>query len=165
MWEIVKSAWWIVYYLDKDYEPRYLLIKRHALSGKIERVAPKWKIQIWEDEKKAAIREIWEEAWLKKEELIVKQLLWTTSLRSSDTKNGHLDKDVTYFLMKFTWDPSSVNLIEWEWYVGVYKRASIEDVLWLIYYEDIRELIRKSYFMIKDEKKNQWVKASFLEKL
>jgi len=31
--------------------------------------------------------------------------------------------------------------------------------------EDIRELIRKSYFIIKDEKKNQWVKASFFEKL
>ena len=59
MKEIVQSAWWIVYYLDKNWEPRYLLIKRHALSGKIEWVAPKWKIQIWEDEKKAAIREIW----------------------------------------------------------------------------------------------------------
>ena len=57
MWEIVKSAWGIVYYLDKDFEPRYLLIKRHALSWKIEWVAPKWKIQIWEDEKKAAVRE------------------------------------------------------------------------------------------------------------
>jgi 8-oxo-dGTP pyrophosphatase MutT (NUDIX family) len=76
MKEIVQSAGWIVYYLDKDWEPRYLIIKRHALSGKIERVAPKWKIQIWEDEKKAAIREIWEETWLKKEDLIIKQLLW-----------------------------------------------------------------------------------------
>ena len=125
MKEIVQSAWWIVYYLDKEWEPRYLLIKRHALSGKIERVAPKWKIQIWEDEKKAAIREIWEETWLKKEDLIVKQLLWTTSLRSSETKLWHLDKDVTYFLMKYTWDPNSVNLIEWEWYIWVYKRATI----------------------------------------
>ena len=165
MWEIVKSAWGIVYYLDKDFEPRYLLIKRHALSWKIEWVAPKWKIQIWEDEKKAAVREIWEETWIKKEDLIVKQLLWTTSLRSNETKFWHLDKDVTYFLMKFTWDPSSIKLIEGEWYVWIYKWATIEDVLWLIYYEDIRELIRKSYFMIKDEKKNQWVKASFFEKL
>ena len=67
--------------------------------------------------------------------------------------------------MKFTWDPSSIKLIEGEWYVWIYKWATIEDVLWLIYYEDIRELIRKSYFMIKDEKKNMWVKASFFEKL
>ena len=51
MKEIVQSAGWIVYYLDKEWEPRYLLIKRHALSGKIEWVAPKGKIQNWEDEK------------------------------------------------------------------------------------------------------------------
>lgn len=165
MKDVVQSAWWIVYYLDKEWEPRYLLIKRHALSGKIEWVAPKWKVQIWEDEKKAAVREIWEETWIKKEDLIVKQLLGTTSLRSSETKQWHLDKDVTYFLMKFTWDPKSLHLIEWEWYVWVYKWATIEEVLWLIYYEDIRELIRKSYFQIHDEKKNQWVKASFFEKL
>jgi 8-oxo-dGTP pyrophosphatase MutT (NUDIX family) len=165
MKEIVQSAGGIVYYLDKDWEPRYLLIKRHALSGKIERVAPKWKIQIWEDEKKAAIREIWEETWLKKEDLIIKQLLWTTSLRSSETKLWHLDKDVTYFLMKFTWDPNSVKLIEWEWYIWVYKRATIEEALWLMYYADIRELVRKSYFSIREEKKNQWVKASFFDKL
>jgi hypothetical protein len=67
--------------------------------------------------------------------------------------------------MKFTWDPNSVKLIEWEWYIWIYKRASIEEVLWLIYYADIRELVRKSYFMIKEEKKNQWVKANFLDKL
>ncbi len=165
MKEIVQSAGWIVYYLDKEWEPRYLIIKRHALSGKIERVAPKWKIQIWEDEKKAAIREIWEETWLKKEDLIIKQLLWTTSLRSSETKLWHLDKDVTYFLIKFTWNPNSVSLIEWEWYIWVYKRASIEEVLWLIYYADIRELVRKSYFIIKDEQKNKWIKANFFDKL
>ena len=131
MKEIVQSAGWIVYYLDKDGEPRYLIIKRHALSGKIERVAPKW----------------------------------TTSLRSSETKLWHLDKDVTYFLMKFTGDPNSVKLIEGEWYIWVYKRATIEEALWLMYYADIRELVRKSYFSIKEEKKNQWVKANFFDKL
>ena len=67
--------------------------------------------------------------------------------------------------MKFTWNPESVNLIEWEWYIGVYKRATIEEVLWLIYYADIRELVRKSYFLIKDEQKNKWIKASFFDKL
>jgi ADP-ribose pyrophosphatase YjhB (NUDIX family) len=38
-----------------------LLIKRHALSGKIEWVAPKGKVQIGETEKDAAIRELGEE--------------------------------------------------------------------------------------------------------
>ena len=67
--------------------------------------------------------------------------------------------------MKFTGDPNSVNLIEWEWYIWVYKWATIEEALWLMYYADIRELVRKSYFMIKEEKKNQWVKANFFDKL
>jgi 8-oxo-dGTP pyrophosphatase MutT (NUDIX family) len=61
MAEIVQSAGGILYYMAPDGEPRYLLIKRHALSGKIERVAPKGKIQIGENEKDSAIREIWEE--------------------------------------------------------------------------------------------------------
>ncbi|MDR0369998.1 MAG: NUDIX domain-containing protein [Candidatus Peribacteria bacterium] len=50
-----------MYYIAPDGEPRYLLIKRHALSGKIERVAPKGKIQNGETEKEAALREIREE--------------------------------------------------------------------------------------------------------
>ncbi|MDR0860706.1 MAG: NUDIX domain-containing protein [Candidatus Peribacteria bacterium] len=59
--EIVQSAGGIIYYIASDGEPRYLLIKRHALSGKIERVAPKGKIQRGETEKESAIREIGEE--------------------------------------------------------------------------------------------------------
>lgn len=38
---IVQSSGGIVYYIASDGEPRYLLIKRHALSGKIEWVSPK----------------------------------------------------------------------------------------------------------------------------
>jgi hypothetical protein len=34
-----------------------------------------------------------------------------------------------------------------------------------MYYADIRELVRKSYFMIREEKKNQGVKANFFDKL
>jgi len=44
--KLVKSAGGIIYYYDKNNDIRFLLIKRHALSGKIERVAPKGKIQI-----------------------------------------------------------------------------------------------------------------------
>ncbi len=148
-----------------DGEPRYLLIKRHALSGKIERVAPKGKIQGRETEKEAALREMREEVGIPKEQLIIKQLLGTTSLRSSETKRGHLDKDVTYFLMKYTGDPENINLIEGEGYIGRYKRTTIQEVLNLIYYEDLRELIRKGYFFIKEDQKNQNVKNDFLKKL
>jgi hypothetical protein len=33
--------------------------------------------------------------------LRLRQKIGMTSLRSSETKKGHLDKDVTYFLMKY----------------------------------------------------------------
>jgi 8-oxo-dGTP pyrophosphatase MutT (NUDIX family) len=165
MSDIVQSAGGIIYYLAPDGEPRYLLIKRHALSGKVERVAPKGKIQKGETEKDAAIREMREETGIKKQDLVVKQLLGTTSLRSTETKKGHLDKDVSYFLMKYTGNPDSIQLIEGEGYIGVYKRATIQEVINLIYYEDIRELVRKSYFFIKEEQKNWSVKKDFLNKL
>lgn len=165
MEEIVQSAWGIIYYIASDGDPRYLLIKRHALSWKIEWVAPKGKIQEGETEKETALRELQEETWLLKEQLVVKQLLWTTSLRSKETKKGHLNKDVTYFLMEYKGDPNAVKIIEWEWYISIYKRATISEVINLIYYEDIRELIRDSYFMIKKEQKNQTVKQAFMSKL
>jgi len=40
-----------------------------------------------------------------------------TSLRSSETKRGHLDKDVTYFLMLYTGDPLAVKITDGEGYI------------------------------------------------
>lgn len=88
-----------------------------------------------------------------------------TSLRSSETKKGHLDKDVTYFLMKYEGDPTAIQITDGEGYIGIYKWADIQQVLGLLYYEDIRELIRKSYLMIKEERKYRSVQQDFLKKL
>lgn len=164
MW-IVKSAGGIIYYIDREGEIRFLLIKRHAMSGKIERVAPKWKIQDWENEQTAAIREIWEEIGLNKDSLVVKWLLGTTSLRSTEKQKWRLDKDVTYFLMKYTGDPGAIRLIKWEWYVGIYQRMDINQIINLIFYEDLREIIRKGYFIVKEWLKNQSVKQNFIDSL
>jgi hypothetical protein len=76
-----------------------------------------------------------------------------------------MDKDVTYFLMQFTGDPLMLTITEKEGYIGVYKRATLNDVLGLIYYNDIRELIRKSYVLIKQDQKNNSIKQQFLQKL
>ncbi len=165
MAEIVQSAGGIVYYLAPDGEPRYLLIKRHALSGKIERVAPKGKIQAGEKIEETALREVSEECGISKTSLKIRQKVWMTSLRSSETKRGHLDKDVTYFLMKYEGDPAAIQITDGEGYIGIYKWADIQQVLWLLYYEDIRELIRKSYLMIKEERKYRSVQQDFLKKL
>ena len=64
MTKLVKSAWWIIYYYDETWEPRFLVIKRHAVSGKVERVAPKWKLQDGENYERAALREVSEETWI-----------------------------------------------------------------------------------------------------
>lgn len=165
MAEVVQSAGGIVYYIAPDGEPRYLLIKRHALSGKIEWVSPKGKIQLGEKVEEAALREVSEECWIPIPFLRLKQKVWMTSLRSSETKKGHLDKDVTYFLMKYDGDPSAIKITDGEWYIGIYKWADIQQVLGLLYYEDIRELIRKSYLMIKEERKYRSVQQDFLKKL
>ncbi len=165
MVDVIQSAWWIVYYLDAhDGEPRYLLIKRHALSGKIEWVSPKGKIKGNESLEVAAIREVSEESGIPINQLKLKQMLGTTQIRNVDNK-WPIDKDVTYFLMEFVWDPSVVSIDQVEWYVGIYKWATLQEVLSLIYYQDIRELIRKSYVLIKQWLKNNDVKKKFLEQL
>jgi len=83
---VIQSAGGIIYYLDKEGEPRYLLIKRHALSGKIEWLAPKGKVQAGEEMQTAALREVCEEAGIPINQLFVKTLLGTTQIRMTDSK-------------------------------------------------------------------------------
>jgi len=156
--EKVQSAGGVVYYIDKEInEPRFLLLKRHALSKKIERIAPKGKIKNGELPEQAALREIEEEVGLKKEYLQVKQVLDTLSLQLYNNQ-GRLwvDKDITYFLMYYKGDPDYVKVIDGEWFTGVYKWARLEDVLILVEYRDLRELFRQAYqslwkITVKDE--------------
>lgn len=60
-----------------------------------------------------------------------------------------MDKDVTYFLMHFDGDPAAVRIQTGEGYLGIYKRATIDEVLGLIYYQNMRELFRQTYALIK----------------
>lgn len=147
---IIQSAWGIVYYIAADKQPRYLLIKRHAMSGKIEWVAPKGKVKQGETPEQWAIREVHEEAWLPTEHLLIKQKIGSTSLRSTENQKGWMDKDVTYFLMYYDGDPTAVKIQTGEWYLGIHKRASIDEVLGLIYYQNMRELFRQTYTIIQD---------------
>lgn len=147
MVEPIKSAWGIVYYVSDEW-PKFLIIKRYALSKKVEWVAPKWKIQQWESSQIAAVREIFEETWLKKTELIVKQELWEIQISLRSEERWNLDKDITFFLVEYKGNPADVKIPQWEWYLGYYKWANIQEVLWLIYYENLRELFRKAYYII-----------------
>ncbi|MCX6823403.1 MAG: NUDIX domain-containing protein [candidate division SR1 bacterium] len=165
MGEIIQSAGGVVYYIAPDGEPRYLLIKRHALSGKIERVAPKGKIQGNEDIQKTALREVSEETGIPLNQMRLKEKVGTTQLRNTEKIKGQMDKDVTYFLIQYFGDPDVVNIDTVEGYIGIYKWATLSDVLGLIYYQDIRELIRKAHTMIKEGKKISDIKQNFMDKL
>ncbi len=162
---IIQSAWWIVYYIASDKEPRFLLIKRHARSGKIERVAPKGKIKEYEDIHQAALREVSEETGIPINQMKLKQQLWITQLRNTSHTKGQMNKDVTYFLIQYTGDPELVNIDTIEGYIGIHKRCTLQEVLALIYYQDIREIIRKSYNIIKEDQKKQNIKQAFISKL
>ena len=162
---IMQSAGGVVYYMANDNEPRYLLIKRQAISKKIERVCPKGKINEWELSSDAALREVSEETGLLLNQLEVIEELGINKIRTDDPAIGTLNKDTTFFLMKYAWDPHNIHLIDGEGYIGIHKRCTLQEVLALIYYADMRELIRKSYSTIKKDVKQDSIKEKFLNLL
>ena len=98
-----KSSWWIVY-RKKDWKIEILLLKWTNSRGSEEFVLPKWKIEKNEIAKEAALREIWEEAWLLESDLEV--IKFITKLNYTFTA-GYLpwkpviDKDVYLFLVRY----------------------------------------------------------------
>jgi 8-oxo-dGTP pyrophosphatase MutT (NUDIX family) len=162
---VVQSAGGIVYYIAPDGEPRYLIIKRYALSKKIEWVAPKGKIEKWESVPNAALREISEEAGIPVNAMRLGEEVWVTQLRSDETHKGQLNKDTTYFLVEYTGDPELVDIEDGGWFTGVYKWADLTQVMNLMYYPDMRELFRKSYHMIKNKSHNSKIKNDFISRL
>ena len=163
--EIQQSAGGVIYYMAADNEPRYLLIKRQAMSKKIERVCPKGKVEAGETFEDAALREVSEETGLILNQLSIIEKLGVTSIRSTETTKWNLNKDMTFFLMYYVGDPDKITLIEGEWYIGVYKRCTLQEVMALIYYPDLRELIRQSYLTIKKDVKQDTIKKKFLDLL
>jgi len=163
MSEIVQSAWWIVYFFDEKNEPKYLIIKRLALSNKIERVAPKWKVNVGETIEQTVLREVSEETWIPINKMFLKQMVWTAELRSTENK-WNLKKDITYFLVEYKWEPNDVLIQDWEWFIWVYKWATLKEILGLIYYQNIRELFRKAHNMILQKTEKQEAKKDFISK-
>lgn len=145
----IKSAGWIIYYIDnKDKQPRFFVIKRHAMSWKIERVAPKGKIETWENPKQTVVREIWEEVWINLNNLKVKDFLWHAliSLRSEDRWN--FDKQISYYLVEYTWNFEDIKVADVEWYLWYHKWATIQEISWLIHYSNLRNIFMKAASII-----------------
>lgn len=162
---ITQSAGGIVYYIASDKEPRYLLIKRQAISKKIEWVCPKGKIHEGENPEDAALREVSEETGLLLNHISIIEKIGVTKIRTDDPAIGTLNKDTTFFLMEYKWDPAKIHLIDGEWYIGIHKWCTLQEVLALIYYADMRELIRKTYGVIKEDVKHDTIKERFLNLL
>lgn len=149
----IKSCGWIVYYVDtKDLTIKFLLIKRYAISKKVEWIAPKWKMEKWEKPQDTAIREVHEEAGVKKSDLILKKKVWDVLLSLHSENKWTLEKDIAYYLIEYTWDPNNLKIIDWEWYLWIYKWATIDEILSLVYYKNLRSMYIKSYDIIKNEK-------------
>jgi len=138
---MIESFWWIIYIM-KDDKPHFLVIKRQAKRWKIEWTAPKWKSQTWESPLQTAKREIFEETWMEEKYLQNKWELWDFIIKFSDS---NFEKKVTYFLFEYSWDKNSLDIIDSEGYIGIYKWLSIEKILNLIDYVWLRELYRKAY--------------------
>ncbi len=156
----IQSAGWIIYYLDENKNPKFLIIKRLAKSWKIEWVAPKWKVKEWENPKETALREVSEETGLPINKLKLYNELWVVHIRYTNWDNN-FDKDVTFFLIEYLWDPQLVKIIDWEGYIWIYKWATIEEIINLIYYPNLREIFVKAYWEIK----KKLDKKDFFEKI
>lgn len=153
MVEQIQSAWWIVFYIDaKDKLPRFLLIKRYALSKKIEWVAPKWKIEKWELPEAAAMRETSEETWIPYDKLVSYGKLWDITLSFQSDTRYVFDKSISYYLLELKSDPKALHVMEQEWYLWIYKWATIQEVLGLVYYENLREIFRDWYVKVINKK-------------
>ena len=145
---MIESFWWIIYIM-KNNEPYFLVIKRQAMRWKIEWTAPKWKSEVWEQPLETAKREIFEETWIDENDIEYKWELWYFFINFSDS---NFKKKVTYFLFEYSWDKDNLDITDNEGYIWIYKWLPIEKVLNLIDYAWLRELYRKGYKTIMENK-------------
>lgn len=138
----------MIYYYSDDGQPRYLIIKRHARSKKIERVAPKGKVEWDETPEHTCVREINEETSLDISKLQVKQQLGTVQIKNINYGQWYNEKEVNYYLVHHTGAPEEVNIQAVEWFVGVYKRATITEISNLILYPTMREIFHKAHHFL-----------------
>lgn len=142
---MIQSIGWIVYYI-KNGEPLFFIMKRRAMSGKIERVAPKGKMEVNEKPEFTCVREISEETGMDINLLTIKtRLRWEIELKNMNFGKWSTDKSISYFLVEYMGNTESVLISESEWLTGMYKRCSMSDILNLVPYKDLRAIYREWY--------------------
>ena len=144
----IESFGWIIYIME-NWKPHFLIIKRQALSKKIEWTAPKGKAETNEKPVETAKREIMEETGINPDLLVEKWLLWDFMITFPDS---NFSKKVTYFLFEYKWDKNNVKISDTEGYIWVYNWLPIESILNLVPYRGLRELYRKGYQKLTENK-------------
>lgn len=147
---MIQSVWWVVYKI-KDGQPLFFIIKRKAISGKIERVAPKGKMIENESKELTCVREISEETSMDINKLNIKKMLGDIELKNMVFDNDREGKVISYFLVLYNWEWEDPNIKLEEGFTGNYKWADIHTVLNLVPYTDLRNIFRMAYEQIQKD--------------
>ncbi len=151
----IQSIGWIVYQL-RDHEPYFFIMKRKALSGKIEWIAPKGKMQASEDAELTCVREISEETGMDINQLQIKtKLSWGVELKNMNFGKGTTDKMINYFLVYYQGEPDAITIPNEEWLTGMYKWCNLGDIINLVPYKDLRAVFREAYDYLSKQTERQ----------
>jgi hypothetical protein len=154
---MIQSIGWIIYQII-DNEPKFFIMKRRAMSWKIEWIAPKGKIEPNEKPEFTCVREISEETGMDINLLHIKsKLSGGVELKNMNFGKGTTDKSINYFLVEYKGDPLDVKVIDQEWFTGMVKRSSLPDIMNLVPYKDLRAVFREGYDYVCKQKERQRV--------
>ena len=86
-------------------------MKRKALSGKVERIAPKGKVQANENPELTCVRETSEETGMDINQLVIKtKLTGAVELKNMNFGKGTTDKNISYYLVHYIGDQNAVSI-------------------------------------------------------
>ena len=152
---MIQSIGGVVYQII-DNEPVFFIMKRRAMSGKIEWVAPKWKIEYNEKPEFTCVREISEETKMDINLLHIKTKLdGEVELKSMNFGKGTIDKTINYYLVEYIGTPDSVTVTDQEGLTGMYKRCTLKDIMTLVPYKDLRAVFREAYDYLQKQNQRQ----------
>ncbi|MFA7284406.1 MAG: NUDIX domain-containing protein [Candidatus Absconditabacterales bacterium] len=151
----IQSIGGILYQIINN-EPYFFIMKRKALSGKIERIAPKGKVQPSEDPELTCVREISEETGMDINQLHIKtKLSGGVELKNMNFGKGATDKMINYFLVHYQGEPDAVRIPDEEGLTGMYKWCTLTDVTNLVPYKDLRAVFREAYEYLSRQTEKQ----------
>lgn len=111
----------------------------------MERIAPKGKIQGNEPPELTCVREIAEESWLDINQLHIKWKAGNVLLSGMNFGQWVNKKNIEYYIVEYAGSPDDIRIQVGEWFTGMYKRATIEQIIWLVHHGELRIIFRESH--------------------